>query len=294
MIQILRTIAALRAWRNGLPPDVRLGLVPTMGALHAGHMSLVDLARERCDTVIASIFVNPLQFGPQEDLARYPRPIESDIAMLEAAGVDALFLPQAEELYPADASTYVIEEAVSLPLCGALRPGHFRGVATVVLKLFNLTQPHLAFFGQKDAQQCAVIERMVRDLNVPIEIVRGAIVREPDGLALSSRNAYLDASHRAVAPLLHQSLVAARLAYEAGERDAAQLAAIGRAVLSREPRIEVQYWEVCNRHSLAPLDTVEADGCLLVVAAILGNTRLIDNLCLGTGTPGGLRFANER
>jgi len=281
MIKVLRTIAELRAWRNELPTGAKLGLVPTMGALHAGHISLMDLAKTRCDAVIASIFVNPLQFGPQEDLARYPRPIEKDIAMLEAAGVDALFLPEHTEVYPADNSTYVVEEAVSLPLCGALRPGHFRGVATVVLKLFNLTQPHFAFFGQKDAQQCAVIERMVRDLNVSVEIVRGAIVREEDGLAMSSRNVYLEPSQRAVAPLLYQSLLAASEAYEAGERDAAKLEAIGRAVLAREPGIEVQYWEVRDRRSLAPLQKVGADGCLLALAAYLGKTRLIDNLTLG-------------
>jgi pantoate--beta-alanine ligase len=251
-----------------------------MGALHAGHISLMDLAKTHCDTVIASIFVNPLQFGPQEDLARYPRPIEKDIALLEASGVDALFLPEPTEVYPTDNSTFVVEEAVSLPLCGALRPGHFRGVATVVLKLFNLTQPHFAFFGQKDAQQCAVIERMVRDLNVPVEVIRGAIVREEDGLAMSSRNVYLELSQRAVAPLLYQSLVAASEAFKAGERDAAKLEAIGRAVLEREPGIEVQYWEVRDRRSLAPLRTVGVEGCLIALAAFVGITRLIDNIIL--------------
>lgn len=280
MTKILRTISELRAWRNALPAGTRLGLVPTMGALHDGHISLMNLARTHCDTVIASIFVNPLQFGPNEDLARYPRPIEKDIALLEASGVDALFLPEPAEVYPADNSTYVIEEAVSLPLCGALRPGHFRGVATVVLKLFNLTQPHFAFFGQKDSQQCAVIERMVRDLNVPVEIVRGAIVREEDGLAMSSRNVYLEPAQRAIAPLLYQSLLAASEAYDAGERDAGKLEAIGRAILAREPGIAVQYWEVRDRSSLAPLEAVGADGCLLALAAYLGNTRLIDNLVL--------------
>ncbi|KRB01697.1 pantoate--beta-alanine ligase [Devosia sp. Root685] len=278
---VLRTISELRAWRNALPPGSRLGLVPTMGALHAGHISLVDLARTHCDTVITSIFVNPLQFGPKEDLARYPRPIENDIAMLEAAGVDALFLPEYGEVYLPDNSTYVVEEAVSLPLCGALRPGHFRGVATVVLKLFNLTQPHFAFFGQKDAQQCAVIERMVRDLNVPVEIVRGAIVREEDGLAMSSRNVYLEPSQRALAPLLYQSLLAASQAYAAGERDAQKLEAIGRALLGDQPGIEVQYWEIRDRQSLAPIHTIGPDGCLIALAAYLGNTRLIDNLILG-------------
>jgi pantoate--beta-alanine ligase len=280
MTKVLRTIAELRAWRSTLPSGSKVGLVPTMGALHAGHISLMDLAKTHCDTVIASIFVNPLQFGPQEDLARYPRPIEKDIALLEASGVDALFLPEPTEFYPTDNSTFVVEEAVSLPLCGALRPGHFRGVATVVLKLFNLTQPHFAFFGQKDAQQCAVIERMVRDLNVPVEVIRGAIVREEDGLAMSSRNVYLELSQRAVAPLLYQSLVAASEAFKAGERDAAKLEAIGRAVLEREPGIEVQYWEVRDRRSLAPLRTVGVEGCLIALAAFVGITRLIDNIIL--------------
>ncbi|MBN9332417.1 pantoate--beta-alanine ligase [Devosia sp.] len=280
MTKVLRTIAELRAWRNALPSGSKVGLVPTMGALHAGHISLMDLAKTHCDTVIASIFVNPLQFGPQEDLARYPRPIEKDIALLEASGVDALFLPEPTEVYPSDNSTFVVEEAVSLPLCGALRPGHFRGVATVVLKLFNLTQPHFAFFGQKDAQQCAVIERMVRDLNVPVEIVRGAIVREADGLAMSSRNVYLDPAQRAAAPLLYQSLLAAFEAYKAGERDAAKLEALGRATLAHEPSIAIQYWEVRDRSSLAPLQTVGNDGCLIALAAFLGSTRLIDNVLL--------------
>lgn len=292
MTQILRTIAELRAWRGGLPANARLGLVPTMGALHAGHVSLMELARTRCDTVIASIFVNPLQFGPKEDLARYPRPIEKDIAMLEAAGVDALFLPEPHEVYPVDNSTYVVEETVSSPLCGALRSGHFRGVTTVVLKLFNLTQPHFAFFGQKDAQQCAVIERMVRDLNVPVAIVRGAIVREADGLAMSSRNVYLDPSQRAIAPLLHQSMVAAYDAYEAGERSAEKLVATGLAILSREPGIVVQYWEVRDSQSLAPVETAGGDDCFIAVAAYVGNTRLIDNIVLRSGDPNSRRVSN--
>ena len=180
MTIILRDKAALSAWRSAVPSDQRVGFVPTMGALHQGHVSLMQQAREAADIVIVSIFVNPLQFGPNEDLSRYPRPIEADIAKLEAAGIDALFLPSVEDMYPQGASTMVVENLVSGPLCGAMRPGHFNGVTTVVLKLFNLVQPHLAIFGQKDAQQCAVIERMVRDLDVPVEIRRGHIVREAD------------------------------------------------------------------------------------------------------------------
>jgi pantoate--beta-alanine ligase len=244
-------------------------------------MSLVRLADVRCDVTIASIFVNPLQFGPNEDLAKYPRPLEKDLALLEAAGVDALFLPPVEALYRPDASTFVVEERVSEPLCGQFRPGHFRGVATVVLKLFNLVQPDAAFFGQKDAQQCAVIERMVRDLDVPVEIVRGPIVREADGLAISSRNVYLAPEERAVAPLIFRSLQTAEAAFAAGERDAGKLAEVGSAVLLAEPRFRLQYWEVRHSATLEPLERVGDDGALFAVAAYLGATRLIDNLVVG-------------
>ncbi|MBB4053364.1 pantoate--beta-alanine ligase [Devosia subaequoris] len=281
MTLILRDKASLRAWRAKLTEGTRLGFVPTMGALHAGHMSLVAQARAAADIVIASIFVNPLQFGPNEDLSRYPRPIEADIEKLEAAGVDALFLPSVEDMYPTGASTMVEETLVSGPLCGAVRPGHFRGVTTVVLKLFNLVQPHVAVFGQKDAQQCAVIERMVRDLDVPVEILRGPIMREADGLALSSRNVYLSVEDRAAAPLLHQSLQTVAAAYEAGERDAEKLAQIGLDVLAQSDRIKVQYWEVRDPESLGGIARVGASGALLAVAAHLGTTRLIDNLLLG-------------
>jgi pantoate--beta-alanine ligase len=280
MTLILRDKAALRAWRAALPAGARLGFVPTMGALHEGHLSLMRQAREAADVVIASIFVNPLQFGPNEDLSRYPRPIEADIAKLEDLGVDALFLPSVEDMYPPGASTVVEETGVSGPLCGAVRPGHFRGVATVVLKLLNLVQPHVAVFGQKDAQQCAVIERMVRDLDVPVAILRGPIVREADGLALSSRNVYLSDEDRAAAPLIFASLKAAEAAYLAGEVDARRLAEIGGAVLAGSERIAVQYWDVRDPESLEAIDKVGARGALLAVAAHLGTTRLIDNLVL--------------
>ncbi|WP_297108018.1 pantoate--beta-alanine ligase [uncultured Devosia sp.] len=281
MTVILRDKAALRTWRAKVTPETRIGFVPTMGALHEGHMSLMARAREAADLVIASIFVNPLQFGPNEDLSRYPRPIEADIDKLERAGVDALFLPSVEDMYPEGASTLVEETLVSGPLCGAMRPGHFRGVTTVVLKLFNLVQPHVAVFGQKDAQQCAVIERMVRDLDIPVEILRGPIVREPDGLALSSRNVYLSAEDRAAAPLIHKSLQTVAAAYQAGERDAEKLAQIGLDVLAQSDRIKVQYWEVRDPESLGAITQIGARGALLAVAAYLGATRLIDNLLLG-------------
>ncbi|WIY53139.1 pantoate--beta-alanine ligase [Devosia sp. YIM 151766] len=280
MTLILKDKAALRAWRAALPAGQKLAFVATMGALHAGHVSLMEQARQAADLVIVSIFVNPLQFGPNEDLSRYPRPLEADLARLEAAGVDALFLPSVADMYPEGASTFVDESMVSLPLCGAERPGHFRGVATVVLKLFNLVQPHVALFGQKDAQQCAVIERMVRDLDVPVEIRRGAIVREADGLALSSRNIYLSPADRAEAPLIYQSLRAVEAAYRAGEHDAEKLAALGLAELAKSERIVPQYWEVRDPESLGVIAKVGSRGALLAVAAQLGTTRLIDNLLL--------------
>ena len=279
MTEVLRTVAEVRAWRRALPAAQKVGFVPTMGALHAGHISLMELAKSRAAVTIASIFVNPLQFGPNEDLAKYPRPIEKDLALLEAAGVDALFLPGVADLYPEGASTFVVEENVSGPMCGAVRPGHFRGVTTVVLKLLNIVQPDLAMFGQKDAQQCAVIERMVRDLAVPVEIVRGPIVREPDGLALSSRNVYLGPEDRAAAPLIHASLQAAKAAFEAGQHDAGTLAAIGRAVLGQDPRFTTQYWDVRDPQALDAIDIVPTNGgALFAVAAYLGATRLIDNI----------------
>lgn len=281
MITILRTVAEVRSWRDGLSRAQKLAFVPTMGALHTGHMSLMELARQRASTVIASIFVNPLQFGPNEDLSKYPRPIEKDLALLEAAGVDAVFLPPVHELYPEDASTFVSEESVSAPLCGAVRPGHFRGVTTVVLKLFNIVRPDIAVFGQKDAQQCLVIERMVRDLNLPVEIVRGPIMREPDGLALSSRNIYLVPEDRRAAPALFVSLQAAQRAFENGERNAARLAEIGRASLAAQPRITVQYWDVRHPQSLEAIETIGPQGAIFAVAAHLGSTRLIDNLVVG-------------
>lgn len=281
MTLILRDKASLRAWRAKVTDGTRVGFVPTMGALHEGHMSLMAQARGVADVVVASIFVNPLQFGPNEDLSRYPRPIEADIEKLEAAGVDALFLPSVEDMYPEGASTLVEETMVSGPLCGAMRPGHFKGVTTVVLKLFNLVQPHVAVFGQKDAQQCAVIERMVRDLDVPVEIVRGAIVREADGLALSSRNVYLAPEDRAAAPLIHQSLQTVAAAYAAGERDAEKLRSVGLKVLAQSDRIRPQYWDVRDPESLGAITTVGARGALCAVAAHLGTTRLIDNLVIG-------------
>jgi pantoate--beta-alanine ligase len=275
-MKILRTRAELRAWRKHVG---EVGFVPTMGALHEGHLSLVRQAHAENPHVLASIFVNPLQFGPKEDLSRYPRPFEQDCALLEGEGVEALFAPNAEEMYPADRSTQVTEARVSEGLCGAARPGHFDGVCTVVLKLFNLAQPTRAYFGEKDAQQLRVIERMVRDLDVPVQVVRGPTVREADGLAMSSRNIYLSPADREAAPALYRALQTIRQACQAGERDARRLEQEGLNALEGTP-LRVQYLEVRHPDSLARVDTVPSEGALALVAAYFGTTRLIDNLTI--------------
>lgn len=279
-MKILRTTAELRAWRKSLSSHETVGFVPTMGALHAGHLSLVEQSKESCTRTIVSIFVNPTQFGPNEDLSRYPRPFEADCALLEKSDTDAVFSPGSDEMYLKDASTFVVEEKVSIPLCGEFRPGHFRGVATVVLKLFNLVQPDTAFFGQKDAQQCAVIERMVRDLAVPVQIIRGETVREPDGLALSSRNIYLSSEEREIATDLYRGFRAAQALFEQGERQASVIKQAALAEVNRSGRFQVQYWEVRHPETLELLEEVSEAGALLAVAAYLGKTRLIDNWVL--------------
>jgi pantoate--beta-alanine ligase len=255
----------------------RIGFVPTMGALHEGHLSLVRAARERTDAVVASIFVNPTQFGPGEDYRRYPRDLASDARLLELEGVDILFAPAVEEIYPSDFQTYVAVERVSQPLCGCFRPGHFRGVATVVLKLFNIVQPHLAFFGRKDAQQSAVIRQMVCDLNLPIEIVVCPIVREPDGLAMSSRNAYLKPEERKAALVLSRSLRRAEELITAGERSSEKIAAAIRALLAAEPEARVDYVEVVDADTLTGRPRIEGR-TLVALAVWIGKARLIDNL----------------
>jgi len=255
----------------------RLGFVPTMGALHEGHLSLVRSARAACDVVTASIFVNPTQFGPNEDLAKYPRSFERDCELLEREGVDLLFAPAVEEMYPAGAVTWVTVEKLSSKLDGRSRPGHFRGVTTVVAKLFHIVEPDAAFFGQKDAAQVAIIRRMVRDLNLPVEIVVGAIVREPDGLAMSSRNAYLDVEQRRQALVLHRSLMRVQKLVGEGEHEAARLIATGREEFAAEKSVRLDYFEVVNPENLDPVEDVSR-GALVAVAAYVGNTRLIDNL----------------
>jgi pantoate--beta-alanine ligase len=273
--------AACRAARRG---GERLGFVPTMGALHEGHLSLVRAARVSCDAVAASIFVNPAQFGPNEDLAKYPRSFDGDRELFESEGVALLFAPSVEEMYPAGAVTWVTVEGLSSKLDGRSRPGHFRGVTTVVAKLFHIVEPDVAFFGQKDAAQVAIVRRMVRDLNFPMEIVACPIVREADGLAMSSRNAYLDPQQRRQAILLHRSLMRVKQSWEAGERGAAKLLATGREEFAGEKSVRLDYLEIVDPDSLDPVESV-AGGALVAVAAFVGPTRLIDNILL-PGSPG--------
>ena len=268
--------AACRAARGGRK---RLGFVPTMGALHDGHRSLVRAAKASCDVVAASIFVNPTQFGPKEDFAKYPRAFERDRDMLEKEGLELLFAPSVEEMYPAGAVTWVTVEELSNKLDGRSRPGHFRGVTTVVAKLLHVVEPDRAFFGQKDAAQVAIIRRMVRDLNLPVEIIACPIVREADGLAKSSRNAYLDPQQRQQALVLHRALMRVKKSWEGGERDAKKLAAEGAEEVAVEKAVRLDYFEIVNPDTLDPADEAGA-GTLVAVAAFVGPTRLIDNILL--------------
>jgi len=264
---------------------VRVGFVPTMGALHEGHLSLVRLARAHAGRVVASVFVNPTQFGPHEDFARYPRDPERDAGLLAGAGCDLLFLPEVETIYPPGASTRVRVEGPARGFEGDARPGHFEGVATVVAALFGLVRPDVAVFGEKDAQQLAVVRALVRDLHLPVEIVPGPIVREPDGLAMSSRNAYLSPDERRRALVLHRALDEARLRIAAGERDAAALLAGVRRAIAAEPGVELDYAAVVDPLSFAPLERLAGE-VVLPVAARVGATRLLDNLRLRVDAAG--------
>jgi len=257
----------------------RVGFVPTMGALHAGHISLVRAAKAQSDFVVVSIFVNPTQFGPNEDLGKYPRTFEADRKKLEAEGVDLLFAPSVEEMYPAGAVTFVTTEGISDRLDGCSRPGHFRGVTTVVAKLFHIVEHDVAFFGQKDAAQVAIIQRMVRDLVFPVAIVVAPTIREPDGMALSSRNAYLSPGERRQATVLSRALREAERRYRAGERVSARLVEAAREIVLSEPDVRVDYIEVVDRDTLEPVSQA-GTGTLVAVAAVVGTTRLIDNLVL--------------
>jgi pantoate--beta-alanine ligase len=280
-LKICTSIAEMRsASRAARHAGLRVGFVPTMGALHEGHLSLVRVARAAADTVMASIFVNPTQFGPNEDLAKYPRSLERDREWLEREGVDVLFAPGVEEMYPAGPATWVTVEGLSDKLDGRSRPGHFRGVATVVAKLFHIVEPDAAFFGQKDAAQAAIVRRMVRDLLLPVEIVVCPIVREADGLAMSSRNAYLDPQQRKQALVLHRSLQRVQQLAQAGEGDAARLIAAARQEFARESTVRLDYFEIVNPETLDPVPEISR-GALVAVAAFVGTTRLIDNIVLG-------------
>lgn len=276
-MEIIRTVAWMKEVGRAARQQERvLGLVPTMGALHQGHLSLVREARAQCSSVVVSIFVNPKQFGPSEDLQKYPRTFAADCAALEALGVDFVFGPAVEEIYPDGFRTAVVVEGLSDRLEGRSRPGHFRGVATVVLKLFEIVQPHTAFFGRKDAQQLRIISQMARDLNLDTEIAICPIVREADGLALSSRNAYLGSDSRCAATALYRSLEAVRSTVEAGERNAARLVETARKVLAQEPGVAVDYVEIVDAETLEPVVSLRRT-CYALIAAVVGGTRLIDN-----------------
>lgn len=279
-METIRTIP----WMKEKAREARLeqrviGFVPTMGALHAGHLALVERARRECSPVYASIFLNPTQFGANEDLSKYPRPLEADMEKLTSAKVDALFLPQAADIYPPGFSTYVQVDGLSDRFEGKTRPGHFRGVSTVVLKLFEIVQPHYAYFGRKDAQQVRIVQQMVRDLNLDTEIVVCPIVREPDGLAMSSRNAYLSAEERKAATVLSRALRIAEQEVSAGVRDSMELRRAMHKVLEAEPRARVDYAEIADAETFEPVVRV-ARRCYALLAVHIGKARLIDNLLI--------------
>ena len=277
-METIRTIAWMKeAARQARAESRIIGFVPTMGALHAGHTALVQRAKQECAPVVASIFVNPKQFGPNEDFTKYPRTLEPDSEKFSTAGVDTLFLPEASEIYPTGFRTYVTVEGLSDRLEGRSRPGHFRGVATVVMKLLEIVQPNFAYFGRKDAQQVRIISQMARDLNLDTEIVVCPIVREPDGLALSSRNAYLSAEERRAATVLYRALEAARAELAAGARDSLQLQSVIRRVLEAEPLAAVDYVQIVDADAFEPITRI-ARPAYLLLAVFIGKTRLIDNL----------------
>ncbi|HMU92860.1 MAG TPA: pantoate--beta-alanine ligase [Anaerolineales bacterium] len=277
----MRTIISLDELKAArLSFNGTVGLVPTMGYLHEGHLSLIRRAKAECDHVVVSIFVNPTQFGANEDLAKYPRDLERDLSLIEPFGVDLVWTPTPEIMYPTGYQTWVEVEAMTRPLEGAMRPTHFKGVTTVVAKLFNATQAHKAYFGQKDAQQVAVIRQMVWDLNFPLEVVVCSTVREADGLAMSSRNKYLEGESRQAATILFRALTAAKEMYQTGERDAEVLREKMKEVLGTEPLAQVQYVSCADYNTLEELDVVKGK-TLLSMAVLIGKTRLIDNFVLG-------------
>ena len=276
---ILRTLDDLRLWRRSIPLSASVGFAPTMGALHAGHMKLVEECRRENSITVVSIFVNPLQFGPNEDLARYPRPFEKDAALCEAAGVDAIYAPEPADFYAPDHATFVDVHGLDRHLCGAARPGHFRGVCTVGLKLFHAVRPHRAYFGKKDIQQALILTRMVSDLAVDVDMRLVDTVREPSGLALSSRNAYLTPDERARAIALNRGLSRARDAFANGERTANALIRIVQMEIETSEPTRIDYIEAVSQSKLEPIDKIEVPA-VIAVAVFYGKTRLIDNVTL--------------
>lgn len=282
----MTTVTTIREMKAALRPLKRegrtVGFVPTMGFLHDGHLSLVRACRKTADITVVSIFVNPLQFGPREDFKEYPRDLERDLCLLEREGVDFVFQPEASEMYPAGFRTAVEVSGLQDVLCGRSRPGHFRGVATVVLKLFNIVQPNVAFFGQKDAQQAVILQRMVEDMNLDIDVRVLPIVREPDGLAMSSRNVYLSREERRAALVLFRSLEEARRMFAGGERRAGVIIARIKEIVGAEPLARLDYAEIVDRNNLGPVDLIARDA-LVALAVFIGRTRLIDNTILSPG-----------
>jgi pantoate--beta-alanine ligase len=282
-MQVFDTVSGLRTFLAAYrAAGKRIGLVPTMGYLHAGHMSLVQAARRECDVVVLSIFVNPKQFGPQEDFTTYPRDMEGDLRQAREAGVDAVFTPAVEEMYPPGFLTEVIVHELTAPLCGASRPGHFNGVTTVVAKLFNIVGPDRAYFGQKDYQQVTVLRQMATDLCMPLEVITCPTVREPDGLAMSSRNAYLSPAERQAALVLARALRLAEERLAQGERQGTRLTATLRDCIAKEPLARIDYVAVCDPQTLREVEQV-ASTVLVTLAVYIGQTRLIDNALLYTG-----------
>ncbi|MBO8129304.1 MAG: pantoate--beta-alanine ligase [Peptococcaceae bacterium] len=278
-MKICQTIASIRDFVRSVRNKGPVGLVPTMGYFHEGHLALMRRARQECTTVVVSIFVNPIQFGPSEDYETYPRNTERDLHLAREAGVDAVFIPGAAEMYPEGYATYVDVERLTDKLCGRSRPGHFRGVATVVTKLFNIVNPDIAYFGEKDAQQLQVIRKMVRDLNMPVKVVGIPTVREPDGLAMSSRNTYLSPGERRAATVLYRALQQVCRAVAKGERDPVYLQQMMKEIINQEPLVQLEYAEIYQLPDLEPLSVLKGD-VLVAVAARCGRARLIDNVRL--------------
>jgi len=281
-VALIRTIRELRALLLNVRHKVTIGCVPTMGALHAGHAALIHRARQECDHVMVTIFVNRIQFNQAADFERYPRALVQDVEFCAPLGANIVFAPDESEIYPAPTDTHVEVGRLTDHLCGASRPGHFRGVTTVVMKLFEIIQPNRAYFGEKDAQQLAVIRRMVRDLNVPVTVVGVPIVRESDGLAVSSRNQHLDTGERRMASVLYRALEAARAAAVSGERRAEHLKEVAKATFATQPDVRVEYLEVVDSEEMQPVEVITGPACM-AVAAWVGATRLIDNVALSPG-----------